>query len=1230
MKLATKEKPLVVILDSLDQLAKDQNAMRLNWLPWKLPENVSFLISTYTEASELITALKSMFKARNFIQVPVFTQELSTEVLQSWLTKINRTLTSDQYLLVKSAFIKCSLPLFVKLIYDQVLTWPSYKPVDQCRLSYTVQDSINSLLSQLEKKHGPLIVSRALAYLTASQSGISETELEDLLSLDDDVLTYVFQIHVPPLRRIPALLWVRIRHDISQYLVEKEVDEVRSFFWYHRQFFETAEKRYLSNAEERRNIHSRMADYYLGKWYGVEKPFLYTATQMKKLGIKTAESAADRRISAQPLIFGKSECGSKVRYNKRKLNKLPFHLFNANRLQELNTVCLFNYKWNQTKLQAVSLQELLLDLSTCGKKDGILYKAYKASQSSLKAYPETLSLEISGRLPALLQTKASPDERRLLDDALVASAKTCKFVPYQPCFVIPSESEMYTIENSQVPISPKLSGISNDSSHFAALTKESSVLIWDLETGQLDAVLKLLDRDSGNLNVMSKPPKKDVLILGTSHQMEDNPVFIINLRTTEIEQQLSLEKRYPKILFFDDLKFDLTENFLIVIVSKQAVDVFDKTSGKLVHEFDGQPDCAILLADDTMILLHPKQTNMYTIYRMDNFEFVYQVSCSETPRDIYVNDSVSCACIVMEKSNLLQLLNLTPGAQLGKLSGHIDLSKKKELKIQNVQMCQQICMVTTQDGFLIVDLKTNKVKHDIKIQTKYKPFYRVIDFKSVLTADGAYIVAGYDKYIILYDVKDGKHIHGIEASKSRVVNLFVDAKGEFIVTSNSRNNRVTCWRLSSLKSQPRSFQPLSMSNSVRYMTVNRHGTTAVMRSMSSSEFSVLDTDAGQVRCNISRDYEAMAPTVTSDGKYAVLREYHSGECLKVWDTYSGALVSCFKVSSVNLKAYVLGTKPENMVTVIESNVTAGEHVIDVRSLPSGKETGVKLSCGKYNMFQMFFAANDKFLIVGIEEHLHPGVKIYSKSYLVHSGDEHRTYEKLHPRYIQMITPESDCFLGQHIHTNESGKESWECNVINIETGDTMVTLEECPNSVLRFGWHGHYGIDKCRVVYDLKVGKVVVRFDSDLPVPAKTVPIPVLTKDERYAIWIDPTAGLLKVGDIMKKEMIGLSPIHSIPMNLEITPKSVIIIGCEDGRIMMLQLMVQEKDLQEKLSHLYNRYMKKTVHAVDSTLKAISSGSTKSLTTAKQSVDKLTSGFSGGAADKPKRSQEHSRTCEIL
>ena len=75
----------------------------------------------------------------------------------------------------------------------------------------------------------------------------SVNEIEDVLSIDDVVLNDVYQYHMPPSRRLPPLLWVRIQADLRDYLVNSGADGVQVIRWYHRQFTAVALKKYLAD-----------------------------------------------------------------------------------------------------------------------------------------------------------------------------------------------------------------------------------------------------------------------------------------------------------------------------------------------------------------------------------------------------------------------------------------------------------------------------------------------------------------------------------------------------------------------------------------------------------------------------------------------------------------------------------------------------------------------------------------------------------------------------------------------------------------------------------------------------------------------------------------------------------------------------------------------------------------------------------------------------------------------
>jgi len=149
------------------------------------------------------------------------------------LHNANRTINQEQLPIIKEVLndkIGCNSPLYVKLLVDQVLLWKSY--TTNMTVGKSIEDCVEKLFERIENAHGKILVKHALAYITASKNGLSESELEDLISLDEHVLNDIYQYHLPPIRRIPPLLWTRIRNDISSYLTEREADGITVVTWY--------------------------------------------------------------------------------------------------------------------------------------------------------------------------------------------------------------------------------------------------------------------------------------------------------------------------------------------------------------------------------------------------------------------------------------------------------------------------------------------------------------------------------------------------------------------------------------------------------------------------------------------------------------------------------------------------------------------------------------------------------------------------------------------------------------------------------------------------------------------------------------------------------------------------------------------------------------------------------------------------------------------------------------
>ena len=70
-------------------------------------------------------------------------------------------------------------------------------------------------------------MSHALAYVTAARSGVSESELEDLISLDDKVLDDIYQVRLHP--------YVQISRDDRMQLLTKKLTPISYFSTIYRQ-----------------------------------------------------------------------------------------------------------------------------------------------------------------------------------------------------------------------------------------------------------------------------------------------------------------------------------------------------------------------------------------------------------------------------------------------------------------------------------------------------------------------------------------------------------------------------------------------------------------------------------------------------------------------------------------------------------------------------------------------------------------------------------------------------------------------------------------------------------------------------------------------------------------------------------------------------------------------------------------------------------------------------------
>uniref|UniRef100_A0A3B3RHF2 NACHT and WD repeat domain containing 1 n=1 Tax=Paramormyrops kingsleyae TaxID=1676925 RepID=A0A3B3RHF2_9TELE len=354
-RVSQKRQPLLIILDGLDCLSKTCHAHRLYWLPKEIPPNVHLVVSTQENSQHILNNLEGLIEPKNFFEVEQLTFDQGKDVIHAYMSKMKRCLTPEQHNVILSIIQISGNPLLLMLALNTARHWASYTPVSEEQLGTTLQQAVYILLQGLEEKHGKLLVGSALGYIVSSRDGASEAELRDLLSLDDEVLAEVYQYKLPinhTAVRLPPLLWTRLRHDIDEYLLEKEADGIKVLGFYNRHFTEMVQEMYLSS-EQRTKRHQVFSEYFLGRWSQGRVKHLQLPSFQTKLN-------ADRKVISQPLWFAEGVA------NKRKLRELPYHLIHGGSWQELRQEVIgktVSWLWCQTTTCGVA--SVIEDLSLC-------------------------------------------------------------------------------------------------------------------------------------------------------------------------------------------------------------------------------------------------------------------------------------------------------------------------------------------------------------------------------------------------------------------------------------------------------------------------------------------------------------------------------------------------------------------------------------------------------------------------------------------------------------------------------------------------------------------------------------------------------------------------------------------------------------------------------------------------------------------------------------------------
>lgn len=452
LALATKEKPLVIFLDALDQLTDTHNARNLKWLPIELPQYVHLIVSTLPGDSLTVLEHKTPEKERIEIQPMSITD--GAAILDCWLADINHTFQENQKNHLLEKFKTCGSPLYLKLAFEEARVWKSYTPLPD--LKDNVLGIIGDLFARLslESNHGAMVVSRSLGYLAAAKNGLSEDELLDILSFDKEVLAD-FQRrspNSPKTETLPVVIWSRLYMDLEPYLTERSSDGTTLYVFYHRQLIEAVQNQFLVG-EEKIKRHQMLASFF----------------ESKSLLNETLEIQS---------------------YNLRKLSEQPYQQTLSQMSDDLvNT--LTNYSFLETKISAYSVDDVINDfkfaLSHLANLPIDVQNSLQYIQDSIQLSEYILNKNKHHLAGQLFGRLSDISDERIVD--LLSQARKKHDIPWLRPINRSLKSPLGSEEFSINLEGEFFLGISPDKKWIVTSTN-GNFQAWDLSTGSRELTLK--------------------------------------------------------------------------------------------------------------------------------------------------------------------------------------------------------------------------------------------------------------------------------------------------------------------------------------------------------------------------------------------------------------------------------------------------------------------------------------------------------------------------------------------------------------------------------------------------------------------------------------------------------------------------------------------------------------------------------------------------------------------
>ena len=330
------EEKIVIFIDAVDQLHNDDQFI---WLPKELPSNVKIILSAleddkYPEDTKYLQALKS--KTENLHLISAFNE--GEALLDLLLKKENRSIDDFQRKYFLKQYNKVKSPLYVVIAFQEIKNWKSGDKTQ--KLAATQSKIIEEFINNLTKvyHHNKKFVTKVLGYIYASKDGISESELLQLLEIDEDFVKIMAdeKFHRNYTLELPLVHWSRLYSQLKYFLSLKTQYGEEVMYFFHREFDSVFKIK--KNLKSTRLEHEAMINS-TQKLIILKQNNNFNSNRLGKLYITLiAEYGLRYKNKRKQTEFSKFistiENGSWVNHFFYYLNNLSLHYIDSNRIDK--------------------------------------------------------------------------------------------------------------------------------------------------------------------------------------------------------------------------------------------------------------------------------------------------------------------------------------------------------------------------------------------------------------------------------------------------------------------------------------------------------------------------------------------------------------------------------------------------------------------------------------------------------------------------------------------------------------------------------------------------------------------------------------------------------------------------------------------------------------------------------------------------------------------------------